>query len=71
VDPRNLYQAREMIEVWVDHYNNRRLHAGLQYLRPVDYYRGEPEVLLRERQRKMAEASKHRKEVWTKEADGG
>jgi len=27
---------------WHDYYNNRRPHSALQYLRPVDYYRGNP-----------------------------
>jgi putative transposase len=57
---RDLYQARETIADWVGYYNNQRLHAGLQYLRPVDYYRHDPEELLRERQNKLAEATKIR-----------
>ena len=56
----DLYQARETIAVWVEYYNNQRLHAGLQYLRPVDYYRHDPDELMRERQRKLAEATKIR-----------
>ena len=33
-DLRNLVRAREIIERWVQHYNEQRLHAALQYLPP-------------------------------------
>lgn len=69
--PGDLYEARQMIGEWVSYYNNQRLHASLQYLRPVDYYRGNPEALVHERRRKMLEASKHRNRSRTKEAKGG
>ena len=35
-EPKDLYEARHLVSEWVDYYNNQRLHAGLQYLRPVD-----------------------------------
>lgn len=31
----------------------KRLHSALKYVRPVDYYRGDPEALLAERCRKL------------------
>jgi putative transposase len=67
-EPKDLYEARKLVADWVDFYNHRRLHAGLQYLRPVDYYRYDPDELLRERQRKLAEATKIRNANRTKEA---
>jgi hypothetical protein len=35
----------------------------LKYLRPVDYYRGNPEALLAERERKLKAAVAKRKKV--------
>ncbi|MCL0035057.1 hypothetical protein M1N00_00125 [Thermodesulfovibrionales bacterium] len=44
-----------------------RLHSALKYLRPVDYYRDNPEALLAERKRKLREATARRKgeEIWS------
>ena len=36
---------------------------ALEYLRPVDYYLGNPQALLAERKRKLREAAARRKEV--------
>ena len=53
-------QAKEVITRWVQFYNEQRLHAALQYLRPADYYRGDPPALLAERQHKLTEAAQRR-----------
>ena len=57
------YQAREVLIQWVRYYNEERLHSALHYLRPVDYYRSNPEALLVERQTKLEMAAARRKEV--------
>jgi transposase InsO family protein len=57
------YQARDLLDQWVKYYDNERLHSALNYLRPVDYYRGNPEALLAERKRKLTEATARRKDV--------
>jgi len=57
----NFYQARELLADWVRYYNEERLHSALKYLRPVDYDRGNPEVLLAERRRKLREAAARRR----------
>ena len=59
----DLYHARELLGKWVRYYNEERLHSTLKYLRPVDYYRGNPEALLAERKRKLREAAARRREV--------
>ena len=41
--PSDYYQACELIASWVDYYNHHRFHSALKYLRPIDYYRGNPE----------------------------
>ena len=59
----DLYQARDLLRQWVNYYNQERLHSALNYLRPVDYYEGDPEILLAERKRKLAVAATRRKEM--------
>ena len=55
-------QAKREIGKIIDEYNHRRLHSSLSYLRPVDYYRGNPEALLAERRRKLQTARGLRKQ---------
>ncbi|MBE7504670.1 MAG: DDE-type integrase/transposase/recombinase [Planctomycetia bacterium] len=54
--------AEAVIDGVIDHYNHHRLHSSLNYLRPVDYYRGDPEPLLAERRRKLKTARELRKQ---------
>lgn len=54
--------AEGVIDGVIDHYNHHRLHSSLKYLRPVDYYRGDPEPLLAERRRKLQTARELRKQ---------
>lgn len=56
----NLARARDLIAQWVDHYNDDRLHAALQYLPPAEYYAGAPEQRLQERSIKLASARQRR-----------
>ncbi len=58
----DLTQARAVIAGIIDAYNNVRLHSALSFLRPVDYYRGDPEALLAERRRKLQAARELRKQ---------
>jgi transposase InsO family protein len=53
--------ALRAIEAWVDHYNEQRLHAGLGYIQPAEYYRGDPAGRMTERKRKLAEARQNRR----------
>ena len=61
----DLYRARDLLAEWVKYYNEERMHSSLEYLRPVDYYLGNPPVLLAERKTKLREAAASRKEVNT------
>lgn len=56
----NLSTARELIGRWVDHYNDHRLHAGIGYLPPAEYYRGDPERRFAERQAKLERGRRER-----------
>ncbi len=57
-----LAAAQRVIDGVIDHYNHDRLHSRLNFLRPVDYYRGDPEPLLAERRRKLQTARELRKQ---------
>ena len=56
-------QAERVIFKMIRWYNEERLHSALGFLRPVDYYRGRPEVLYEKRRRKLAQARHRRKEI--------
>ncbi len=58
----NVTQAKAVIGGIIDAYNQVRLHSALSFLRPVDYYRGDPETLLAERRRKLQAARELRKQ---------
>lgn len=60
---KNLGRARELIGRWVEHYNEKRLHAGIEYLPPAEYYRGDPQARMEERRRKLEQARGHRERV--------
>jgi len=60
---RNLTQARSIIGRWVDHYNEHRLHAGLGYLPPAEFYRGNPRARWEERRAKLEAARQHRRAI--------
>jgi transposase InsO family protein len=59
----NLAGARGIIGAWVQHYNEDRLHAGLGYLTPSEYYRGNPAARIAERQSKLAKAQRERQRI--------
>lgn len=61
--PSNYYSACEQITNWVNYYNHDRLHSALQYLRPIDYYCGEPEKLVKERLKKLKRAKINRRKI--------
>jgi len=59
----NLLQAQDVLARLVRWYNEERLHSALGFLRPVDYYRGEPGHLHEARRVKLRAARHRRKEV--------
>lgn len=59
--PAGYYQATDLITRWVEFYNNQRLHSAIKYLRPVDYYRGNPDKLVKERLNKLTQAKMKRR----------
>ena len=63
--------ARHEISKIVDNYNNKRRHSSLNYLMPMQYYRGNPESFLMIRQSKIEKARILRRERNMKERKGG
>jgi len=56
-------QARAVLARVIRRYNEARLHSALGYLRPVDYYRGDPAALHEQRRTKLADARRRRRET--------
>jgi len=56
-----LQEAERLITKYIDYYNNERLHSSINYLRPIDYYKGNPEKILKEREDKILRAKESRK----------
>jgi len=60
----NIEDARRQIAGYVDHYNNKRLHSALFYLRPIDFLVGNVDELLKARQDKLDRAFENRVQYW-------
>jgi putative transposase len=58
------YQALDAMTEWGHYYNHERPHSALKYLCPADYYRGDPNARLVEREQKLAQAVKVREAYW-------
>jgi transposase InsO family protein len=58
---RTAERARRLVGEWVRGYNETRLHAGLGYLPPAEYYRGDPAARRRERHAKLEQARAERR----------
>ena len=61
-DLENYLEAVKVIAKVIGWYNEERLHSALGFLKPVDYYRGNPEELYAVRRHKLAEARHRRRE---------
>jgi transposase InsO family protein len=58
----DLLSAQRVMADLVRWYNEERLHSALGYLRPADYYFGQPALLHERRRRKLAQARHSRRE---------
>jgi putative transposase len=59
--PSSLEEAHRRISLYVDHYNNVRLHSALSYVTPADKLGGLDAVIFDERDRKLEEARERRR----------
>lgn len=59
--PLSLEDAREIVKVFVSHYNNERLHSALGYIAPKDKLEGRDKDIFAERDRKLESARLERK----------
>jgi hypothetical protein len=57
-------RALEGMARWQQYYNYERPHSALKYLRPIDYYRGDPAARLAEREQKLAQALDTQRQYW-------
>jgi len=59
--PLTLADARRIVERYVEHYNNVRLHSAIGYITPADQLAGRAQAIFNERDRKLTEARERRK----------
>lgn len=57
----DLDHAKEILDRYVKYYNNERLHSAIGYVTPADRLAGRAEQIQQERDRKLAEARRKRK----------
>jgi putative transposase len=61
--PLSLPDARRLVADYVLHYNEARLHSAIGYVTPKDKLLGNDATIHAERDRKLAEAREHRKQM--------
>lgn len=58
--PLSLEDARRMVQEYVEHYNQVRLHSAIGYVAPLDRLAGRQQAIFEERDRKLTEARERR-----------
>jgi putative transposase len=58
----SLYDARRIIDRYIEQYNYERLHSAIDYITPYDMLIGRKEQILEEREKKLENARRIRKE---------
>lgn len=61
--PLSLEEAREIVDAYVNHYNQERLHSAIGYITPTDKLAGNAEAIFNSRKKKLAEAKGRRWQV--------
>ena len=58
--PLSLQQARELVEKYVHHYNENRLHSAIGYVTPRDKLEGREKKIFQQRDKKLEVARERR-----------
>jgi len=61
-EPQSLEEAIRVVESFVEHYNNVRLHSAIGYITPVDKLAGLDKEIWEERDRKLEQAREMRRQ---------
>ena len=56
----SLQQARELVEKYIHHYNENRLHTAIGYVTPRDKFEGRENKIFQQRDKKLKEARERR-----------
>jgi transposase InsO family protein len=62
-------KALDAMTHWQRYYNYERPHSALAYLRPIDYYRGDPQARLAACAEKLTKALQARQAYWQQETN--
>lgn len=66
-----LMEAREDIGTFIDHYNEDRLHQGINYVTPDQKHQGNAEDIVEQREQNHEEAQKRRKRINQRRSESG
>ena len=69
--PETLPEAQSVVERFVDHYNNVRLHSAIGYVTPVDYAAGKAPEIWAARDAKLEAARERRRQRRNPELTSG
>jgi len=58
--PLSLQEARELVEKYIQHYNEKRLHSAIGYVTPMDKLEGRENKISQQRDKKLEEAREKR-----------
>jgi putative transposase len=67
--PLSLDDARRIVSDYVGHYNTARLHSAIGYIAPKNKLEGKADAIFAERDRKLTEARKRRKQIREEQHD--
>ena len=54
--PLSLQEVRELVERYIQHYNEKRLHSAIGYVTPMDKLEGRENKIFQQRDKKLEEA---------------
>ena len=57
----SLQEVIDQMDIFVDHYNNERLHSAIGYVTPADKLQGRETIIYEDRENKLAAARSARK----------